>query len=76
MLQNESYVTKAAAGKGDVCCVDSFRQELVGSQSRVLLGEVFCSGESESGIEGKGQGCRLMVLALAHCLQHTHLSWR
>ena len=33
-LQNESYVTAAAlavalGGQGDVCCVDSFRQELI-----------------------------------------------
>ena len=39
MLQNGSYITTAAAavvgGKGDVCCVDSFRQELIVSTFRL-----------------------------------------
>ena len=72
MLQNESYVTKAAAGKGDVCCVDSFRQELVGSQSRFLLGEDFLPVEW---IRDRGEGTGMPSHGACPCsLSPTHPS--
>ena len=77
MLQNESYVTKAPRrGKAAFAVWTVSGRSSSGRKADFFGGGFFASGESESGIEGKGQGCRLMVLALAHCHHHTHLSWR